>query len=99
MAASGRRVAILGAARTPIGKFGRSLRLTPAVTLGSVAGRAALERSGVPAGEVPEVVFGQCITAGCGQNPARQVLEALGAPDTAGAVTVNMVCGSSMKAL
>jgi acetyl-CoA C-acetyltransferase len=99
MAVTARRVAILGAARTPIGKFGRSLRMTPAVTLGAVAARAALERSGVPAGEIPEVVFGQCISAGCGQNPARQVSEAVGAPDSAGAVTVNMVCGSSMKAL
>ncbi|MCI4334387.1 MAG: thiolase family protein [Thermoplasmata archaeon] len=99
MTASGRRVAILGAARTPIGKFGRALRLTPAVTLGAIAARAALERAHVAAAEVPEVLFGQCITAGCGQNPARQVLEAAGIPDSAGAATVNMVCGSSMKAL
>ncbi|HEV2449054.1 MAG TPA: acetyl-CoA C-acyltransferase [Thermoplasmata archaeon] len=99
MAATAGRVAIVGAARTPIGKFGRSLRMTPAVTLGAVAARAALERAKVLATDIPEVVFGQCITAGCGQNPARQVLEAVGVPDSAGAVTVNMVCGSSMKAL
>ncbi|MCI4346267.1 MAG: acetyl-CoA C-acyltransferase, partial [Thermoplasmata archaeon] len=93
------KVAILGGARTPIGKFGRALRLTPAVTLGTLAATAALERAKVPAQEIPEVVFGQCITAGCGQNPARQVLEGAGIPDTGGATTVNMVCGSGMKAI
>ncbi|MCI4362756.1 MAG: thiolase family protein [Thermoplasmata archaeon] len=93
------KVAILSGARTPIGKFGRALRLTPAVTLGTLAAASALERAKVPAKDVPEVVFGHCITAGCGQNPARQVLEGVGAPDTAGATTVNMVCGSGMKAI
>lgn len=93
------RVAILGAARTPIGKFGRALRLTPAVRLGAIAGRAALARAHVEASELPEGLFGLCISAGCGQNPARQVMRAVGAPETAGATTVNMVCGSGMKAL
>jgi acetyl-CoA C-acetyltransferase len=96
---SPRRVAILSAVRTPIGKFGGKLRQTPATVLGSVAAREALKRAGVEPNEVPEVIFGHCIQAGTGQNPARQVLRATGIPDTAGAVTVNMVCGSSMKAL
>jgi acetyl-CoA C-acetyltransferase len=96
---TGARVAILSGVRTPIGKFGRALRLTPAVTLGTVAAAASLERAKVRPEEVPEVLFGQCIMAGCGQNPARQVLEGIGAPDSAGASTVNMVCGSGMKAI
>ncbi len=96
---SGQRVAILGAARTPIGKFGGSLRSVPAVSLGAVALKAALERSGVAPDAVRQVVFGHCIQAGAGQNPARQVLRAAGIPDTSGAATVNMVCGSGMQAI
>lgn len=92
-------VAILGAARTPIGKFGGALKQTPAVALGTLAARAALERASVPPTDVPEVVFGHCIQAGTGQNPARQVLRGAGLRDEAGAVTVNMVCGSGMKAI
>jgi len=93
------RVAILSAVRTPIGKFGGKLRLTPAVVLGSLAAREAIARSKVAAAEVPEVAFGQGIQAGAGQNPARQVSRGAGIPDTAGAFTVNMVCGTSMKAI
>ncbi|MCI4369532.1 MAG: acetyl-CoA C-acyltransferase [Thermoplasmata archaeon] len=93
------RVAILGAARTPIGHYGGALKGVTAVALGAVAARAALERAGVAATEVPEVVFGHCIQAGTGQNPARQVLRAVGVPDASGGVTVNMVCGSGMKAV
>ncbi len=93
------RIAVVAAVRTPIGKYGGNLRQTPATTLGTVAARAVLERAGVDPRDVPEVVFGQCIQAGTGQNPARQVLRAAGIPDTAGAVTTNMVCGSGMKAL
>lgn len=98
-APSGPRVAILSAVRTPIGKYGGALRDVPAVTLGAVAGRAALARAWVTAADVPEVIFGHCLQAGTGQNPARQVLRALGIPDTSGGVTVNMVCGSGMQAL
>jgi len=93
------RVAVLSAARTPIGKFGGSLRGYRAPELGAVAARAALERAGVRPDEVEEVVFGEGIQAGVGQNPARQVLRAAGVPDEVGAVTVNMVCGSGMKAV
>jgi acetyl-CoA C-acetyltransferase len=93
------RVAVVGAARTPIGKFGGKLRGTPAVRLGALATREALRRAGVPASDIPEVVFGHCIQAGTGQNPARQVLRYAGIPDSAGGVTVNKVCGSSLKAV
>lgn len=93
------RVAILAATRTPVGRYGGSLRGRPAPELGAVAARAAIERSGLAPADVEEVVFGQGIQAGAGQNPARQVLRRAGVPDAVGAVTVNMVCGSGMKAL
>jgi acetyl-CoA C-acetyltransferase len=98
-AAASPRVAILAAARTPIGKFGGKLRQTPAPVLGSVAAREVLRRAGAEPAEVPEVLFGHCLQAGVGQNPARQVLRATGIPDSAGATTINMVCGSSLRAL
>ena len=93
------KVAILSAVRTPIGRFGGSLRGVPATQLGTHAARAAIERSGIAPSEVEEVLFGQAIQAGAGQNPARQVLRGAGIPDTVGAATVNMVCGSGMKAI
>ncbi|MCI4317489.1 MAG: acetyl-CoA C-acyltransferase, partial [Thermoplasmata archaeon] len=93
------RVAIIGAARTPIGKFGGALKVTPAVELGKVAAQAALERAHLMPTDVPEVVFGHCIQAGTGQNPARQVLRGIGVPDSSGAVTINMVCGSGLRAI
>lgn len=96
---AGPRVAILGAARTPIGKFGGSLRSVPVVRLGAIAVEGALSRSHVEASDVPMVLFGQCIQAGTGQNPARQALRASGIPDASGAATINMVCGSGMQAL
>jgi acetyl-CoA C-acetyltransferase len=98
-APSSPRVAVLGAVRTPIGKYGGALKGIPAVHLGTLAVRAALERARVPTSEVPELFFGHCIQAGTGQNPARQVLRHAGIPDTAGAVTINMVCGSGMQAI
>ncbi len=92
-------VAILSATRTPIGRFGGSLRALSAPALGAHAARAAVERSGIPAEEIEEVLFGNGIQAGVGQNPARQVLRGVGIPDSAGAATVNMVCGSGLKAI
>ena len=92
-------VAILSATRTPIGRLGGALRTLSAPTLGAHAGRAAVERSGIPASEIEEVLFGNGIQAGVGQNPARQVSRAVGVPDSAGAATVNMVCGSGLKAI
>ncbi len=92
-------VAILAAVRTPIGRFGGALRNVPATQLGTLAARSALQRAGWTPPDVQEVLFGQAIQAGAGQNPARQVLRGAGVPDTVGAATVNMVCGSGMKAI
>jgi acetyl-CoA C-acetyltransferase len=93
------RVAILSAVRTPIGRYGGSLKGRPATALGTLAARAAIERAQLTPADIEEVVFGQGIQAGAGQNPARQVLRGAGVPDSVGAATVNMVCGSGMKAL
>jgi acetyl-CoA C-acetyltransferase len=92
-------VAILSAVRTPIGRFGGSLRAVPATRLGALTVRAAIERAGWTPQDVEEVLMGQAIQAGAGQNPARQVLRGAGIPDDVGAATVNMVCGSGMKAI
>jgi len=93
------RVAILSAARTPIGRYGGTLRAVPAPTLGTIAARAVIERAGLRPEQIQEVFFGHAIQAGTGQNPARQVLRGAGIPDVIGAATVNMVCGSGMKAI
>ena len=93
------RIGIVSAVRTPIGKFGGNLRQTPAVALGTIAVQAALERAHLSPADVPELVFGHCIQAGTGQNPARQVLLGAGIPHTSGAVTINKVCGSGLKAI
>jgi acetyl-CoA C-acetyltransferase len=98
-AKSERKVAILSAVRTPIGRFGGTFKDVPATALGTHAARAALARSGIDASEIEEVLFGQAIQAGAGQNPARQVQRGAGVPDSVGAATVNMVCGSGMKAI
>ncbi|MGD0589101.1 MAG: thiolase family protein [Thermoplasmata archaeon] len=98
-ASSGPRVAILSAVRTPIGHFGGALRTLSAPSLGALASRAAIDRAGLAPADVEEVLFGEVIQAGVGQNPARQVLRGAGIPDSAGAATVNMVCGSGMKAI
>ncbi|MDW8337483.1 MAG: acetyl-CoA C-acetyltransferase, partial [Tepidimonas sp.] len=65
-------IVIVGAVRTAIGKFGGTLAKTPAMDLGATVIRALLERTGVPAQQVGEVIMGQVLAAGCGQNPARQ---------------------------
>jgi acetyl-CoA C-acetyltransferase len=92
-------VAILAAVRTPIGRFGGSLRSVPATRLGTLAAATALRQAGWVPADVEELLFGQAIQAGAGQNPARQVLRGCGVPDSVGAATVNMVCGSGMKAI
>ncbi|MCI4366129.1 MAG: acetyl-CoA C-acyltransferase [Thermoplasmata archaeon] len=99
MTAEPPRVAIVSAVRTPIGKYGGRLRGVRAVDLGALTIRAALERAHTAPDEIREVVFGHCIQAGTGQNPARQAARFAGIPDRSGAVTVNMVCGSGMKAI
>jgi len=93
------QVYVVTAARTPIGKFGGSLADVPATTLGGVAIRAAVERSGVPADQIDEVLMGQVLQAGVGQAPARQAALQGGLGDTVSATTINRVCGSGLKAI
>jgi acetyl-CoA C-acetyltransferase len=93
-------VYLASAARTPIGKFGGALASVPAVDLGAVAIRAAMERAGLPLGTpVDEVFMGQVLQAGAGQAPARQALLRAGLADTTPATTINRVCGSGLKAI
>lgn len=92
-------IVIASAARTPIGSFNGSLASLPAHELGKVAIKAALERAGVAPGDVDEVILGQVLTAGHGQNPARQASVAAGVPVDAPAWGVNQVCGSGLRAV
>ena len=94
-----RDVVIVGRARTPIGSFQGELAGLTAPRLGAIAIRAALERGGVPVAEVGEVYMGCVLAAGIGQNPARQASMGAGVPPGVGAVTVNKVCGSGLKAV
>lgn len=89
---------ILSAARTPIGKFQGSLSSVPATQLGAIAVRAAVERAGVNAEEIEEVIMGNVVQAGEGQAPARQSGILGGVPATVSASTINKVCGSGLKA-
>jgi acetyl-CoA C-acetyltransferase len=94
------RVFIVSAARTPIGKFGGALATTPAVELGAVAIRAAVERAELPEGTpIDEVLMGQVLQAGAGQAPARQAALRAGLPDGTSATTINRVCGSGLKSI
>ena len=92
---------LVSAARTPIGKFGGALAAVPAIELGGIAIRAAVERAGLdPATAViDEVLMGQVLEAGAGQAPARQATLRAGLPDTTSATTINRVCGSGLKAI
>jgi acetyl-CoA C-acetyltransferase len=90
---------ILSAVRTPIGKYLGGLADVPAPQLGAVAARTALQRAGLPPDRVDEVIMGNVLQAGVGQNPARQVALRAGLPDTIAAFTVNKVCGSGLKAV
>ncbi len=99
MADSSRTPVIVAAARTPIGKFLGGLSALSAPELGASAIRAALERAGIPAAEVQEVIMGNVVQGGVGQAPARQALLQAGIPSSASALTINMVCGSGLKAV
>ncbi|WP_312980864.1 acetyl-CoA C-acetyltransferase [Atlantibacter sp.] len=92
-------VVIVGAARTPIGCFQGALARRTAVELGSVVVKALIERSGINSLDVDEVILGQVLTAGAGQNPARQTALNSGLPWGVSAITINDVCGSGLKAL
>ena len=92
-------IVIVSAARTPVGSFNGALSSLPAHALGEVAIRAALERARVDPADVDEVILGQVLTAGQGQNPARQAAVAAGIPVEATAFGVNQVCGSGLRAI
>jgi len=92
-------IVIAGAARSAIGKFGGTLARTPAVDLGAHIIRKLLERSGLKPDQVSEVIMGQVLAAGVGQNPARQAAIKAGLPDMIPAMTINKVCGSGLKAV
>jgi acetyl-CoA C-acetyltransferase len=91
-------VVIVGAARTAIGKFGGALARTAATELGAHVIRKLLERARVAPEQVSDVIMGQVLAAGCGQNPARQAAIRAGLPDMIPAMTINKVCGSGLKA-
>jgi acetyl-CoA C-acetyltransferase len=92
-------VVILGAARTPIGRYGGSLRDVHPAELGAVAARAALRQAGLEPAEVQEVLMGHGRQAGSGPNPARQVGHRSGVPDAAPAQTINKACASGLQAI
>ena len=92
-------IVIVSAVRTPVGKFGGSLAKVPATDLGAVVIKEALARAKVPLDQVGEVIMGQVLTAGAGQNPARQAMMKAGVAKETPALTINAVCGSGLKAV
>lgn len=96
---SQREVAIVSAARTAIGSFLGTLKNTPAPDLGAAAIKEAINRAGVKPEEVDEVIMGNVLQAGLGQNPARQAAIKAGIPESVSSMTINKVCGSGLKAI
>ena len=94
-----KQVVIVSAARTPVGSFGGVFKDVGAVELGAIAVREALRRAGLEPAAVEEVIFGNVLQAGLGQNVARQVAMRAGLPDSVCSYTVNKVCGSGLKAV
>jgi acetyl-CoA C-acetyltransferase len=92
-----REVVIVSAVRTPIGSFGGGLGRTPAVTLGALVIKEAIARAGITPAQVDQVIMGNVLQAGLGQNPARQAAMAAGIPHEVPSWTLNMVCGSGLK--
>jgi acetyl-CoA C-acetyltransferase len=92
-------IVIVAAARTAVGKFGGTLAKTPAPELGATVIKALLERSGLSGAQISEVILGQVLTAGSGQNAARQAVVKSGLPLEVPAFTINKVCGSGLKAV
>src|SRR6478735_8192570 len=92
-------IVIASAARTPVGSFNGSFANTPAHDLGAAVIRAVLDRSGVEPGAVSETILGQVLTAGQGQNPARQAHINAGLPEESAAWSINQVCGSGLRAV
>jgi len=92
-------IVIVAAARTAIGKFGGTLAKTPAAELGATVVKDLLRRTGLAGEQIDELILGQVLQAGCGQNPARQTVIKSGLPNTVPALTINKVCGSGLKAV
>ena len=92
-------IVIASAARTPVGSFNGAFASLPGHVLGTIAIKAALERAGVRPEEVDEVILGQVLTAGTGQNPARQAAVAAGIPIERTAFSINQVCGSGLRSV
>lgn len=93
------KTVIAGAARTPFGKFGGSLKALSAVELGAIAIREAVERSGISGDQVDEVIMGMVVQAGAGQVPSRQAARKAGLPWNVASETINKVCASGMRAV
>ena len=94
-----REVVIVSAARTPIGSFGGALATVSALDLGVVAATAAIERAGIDKDLIDEVIIGNVLSAGLGQNISRQIALKAGLPETVSALTINKVCGSGLRAV
>ena len=92
-------IVIVNSARTPMAAFQGALKDVSATELGAAAIKAAVARAGVNSDSIDEVIMGCVLTAGIGQGPARQAMRAAGLPDTTGAVTINKLCGSGLKAI
>jgi acetyl-CoA C-acetyltransferase len=92
-------IVIVGGARTAMGGFQGALASATAPELGAVVIRAAVERAGLQPADIQEVIMGCVLPAGLKQGPARQAMRQAGLPDTTGAVTINKLCGSGMKAV
>jgi acetyl-CoA C-acetyltransferase len=92
-------IVIVAASRTAVGKFGGTLAKTPAAELGAVVIQDLLKRTKLAGDQISEVILGQVLAAGCGQNPARQAVIKAGLPQGVPAFTINKVCGSGLKAV
>ena len=92
-------IVIVSAARTAVGKFGGSLAKVAAPELGSIVIREAIARAGLQSDQIGEVIMGQVLAAGSGQNPARQAMMKAGVAKETPALTINAVCGSGLKAV
>jgi acetyl-CoA C-acetyltransferase len=94
-----RNAVIVAAGRSAIGSFGGSLSSLSAVDIGTQLVKGLLNKTSIPSDQIDEVILGQVLTAGCGQNPARQTTIKAGLPPTTPAITINKVCGSGLKAV
>ncbi len=94
-----RNVVIASAVRTPVGSFGGALKPLSGIELGAIAAREAIKRAGIDASKIDEVILGNVLQAGLGQNPARQIAMHAGIPKEVPAMTINKVCGSGLRAV